>query len=265
MQTAQASPLSLFNLQGQTALITGASRGLGLAMARALVGHGARVWLNGRDPSALQAAVKACQSTKAPSGAQALALPFDVADEAATRAAIAQVVATDGRIDILINNVGQRRRQTLEALPAEALRDLLETNLLSAWTLCREVAGPMREQGSGRIINITSIAGPIARAGDAAYTTAKGGLAAMTRALAAELGPSNITVNAIAPGYFATEANAAMVAHAPTQAWLKQRTSLGRWGHPEEIAGAAVFLASPAASYVTGQTLVVDGGYLAHF
>lgn len=256
---------TLFSLQGRVALITGASRGLGLSMGCALAAHGAQVWLNGRDAEGLQSAVEQARAVGSATGGTAHALPFDVTDELEATAAVSRVLSESGRLDILINNVGQRRRQALEELPAQALRELLEVNLVSAWHLCREVARPMRSQGFGRIINVTSIAGPIARAADAAYTTSKGALAALTRALAAELGPHGISVNAIAPGFFATEANAAMVDNAQTLSWLQQRTSLGRWGQPDEIAGAAVFLASSAASYVTGQTLVVDGGYLAHF
>ena len=265
MITAAPLPSPLFNLQGHVALVTGAGRGLGLAMAGALAGHGATVWVNGRDADQLDSAVAKVRDTARHAGGTAHALPFDVADEAAASAAVARVLAESGRLDVLINNVGQRRRQSLDELPASALRELLETNLVSAWHLCREAARPMRAQGAGRIINVTSIAGPIARAGDAAYTTGKGALEALTRALAAELGPQGINVNAIAPGYFATDTNAAMVDDATTATWLAQRSSLGRWGQPAEIGGAAVFLASAAASYVTGQVLVVDGGYLAHF
>ena len=265
VNSAAPLPTSLFSLHGRVALVTGASRGLGLSMACALAAHGATVWLNGRDAEGLAEAVAQAHADGRAAGATARALPFDVTDEAAATAAVAQVVDESGRLDILINNVGQRRREPFDALPAQALRELLEANLVSAWHLCREAARPMRAQSFGRIINVTSIAGPIARAGDAAYTTSKGALEALTRALAAELGPHGVNVNAIAPGYFATEANTGMVEDAATAAWLHQRSSLGRWGQPDEIGGAAVFLASPASSYVTGQVLVVDGGYLAHF
>lgn len=252
----QTSPL--FDLTGRVALVTGAARGLGRAMAAGLIDHGARVWLVGRDGQALE-------RTAAELGPAAVACPLDVSDTAAATSALQRLHAAEGRLDVLINNVGQRRRAPLEELPADALRELLEVNLVSAWHLCREASALMRAQGSGSLINVTSIAGPIARAGDAAYTTAKGALDAMTRALAAELGPHGVRVNAIAPGFFATETNAGMVADAGIADWLSRRSSLGRWGRPDEAAGAAVFLASDAASYVTGHTLAVDGGYLAHF
>jgi gluconate 5-dehydrogenase len=257
-------PPSPFRLDGRVALLTGAVRGLGLCMAQALAQAGATVWLNGRDADATQAAAQAITRDLPEDSPRAQALPFDIADAAARARALAHIAATHGRLDILVNNVGQRDRRPLDAFVGDDILRLLDTNLVAPLLLARDAARLMPD-GQGRIINITSIAGPISRAGDAAYTVSKGGLDAATRALAAELGPRGLTVNAVAPGYFATEANAAMSADPGVADWLLRRTSLGRWGQPAEIAGAVVFLASPAASYITGQTLAVDGGYLAHF
>lgn len=240
---------------GKVALVTGASGGLGREIALGLARAGAHVLLHGRRADELRTLADEIDAR----GGSAEMLAFDLTDEAATATALAGVP----RIDILVNNAGHRDRRPIADLDRAAVRHLLEINLSAPFDLARLLAP--RLPAGGRIINISSIAGQIARSGDAAYTMSKAGLEGLTRALAAELGRRDITVNAVAPGYFATDANAAMVDDPGVAEHLARRTSLGRWGRPEEIVGAVLFFASDAASYVTGQVLAVDGGYLAHF
>lgn len=249
--------LEKFALTGKVALVTGAGRGLGFEIAKALAGAGGHVILNGRDARRLDAAA---ERIAASGGGSVEIAPFDIADLTALTAAFSAIAGKHGRLDVLVNNVGARDRKPFLDFAEADIRALIETDLLAGLFLAREAARLMLPRRSGRLIAVTSIAGEVARANDAVYTAAKSGLNGMVRALAAEFGAHGITSNAIAPGFFATETNAAMVADPKVSEYFEKRTPMGRWGRPEEIAGAAVFLASDAASYVNGHVLTVDGG-----
>ena len=246
---------SLFDLGGRLALITGSSQGIGLSLAGGLAEHGAKVVLNGRDRAKLEAAAAAIP--------YASFLAFDVTDEAATSAAIEQIEAEIGAIDILINNAGMQFRTPLEDFPVERWRQLFETNVTSAFLVGQAVARRMIPRRRGKIINIASVQSELARPGIAPYTATKGAIRNLTRGMCADWGAYGIQVNAIAPGYFKTPLNQALVDNPEFSAWLEKRTPARRWGNVDELVGAAVFLASDASSFVNGHTLYVDGGITA--
>jgi gluconate 5-dehydrogenase len=248
-----------FDLAGKTALVTGAGSGLGFAIARGLAGAGARVVLNGRTRSKLEAAVAALRGD----GLAAELAAFDVADPDAVRAGVAAVREQVAPIDILVNNAGIQHRAPIVEFADADWRRLMATNLDAPFYMARAVIPAMQARRGGKIINIGSLMSSLARPTTVPYQVSKGGIAMLTRGLAIELAPHDIQVNAIAPGFFRTEMNAALTANAEFTAWVERRTPAGRWAEPHEIAGAAVFLASPAARYVTGQILYVDGGFTA--
>lgn len=250
---------TLFDLSGRTALITGSSQGIGLALAGGLAAAGASIVLNGRDEAKLASASAALSGA----GAKVHVLAFDVTDHGAARAAIDRYEAEIGKIDICVNNAGMQHRAPLEDFPAEAFDKLLRTNITSVFNVGQAVARHMIGRKRGKIINIASVQTALARPSIAPYTATKGAVGNLTKGMATDWARHGLQCNAIAPGYFDTPLNAALVADPDFSAWLEKRTPAGRWGKVEELVGACIFLASDASSFVNGHTLYVDGGITA--
>lgn len=248
-------PLPDFGLQGRRALVTGSSRGIGLAIARAFAAAGAEVVLNGRDTSVLDAAVAALKSEGYDASGQA----FDVTDENAVAAAR----EATGAIDVLVNNAGIQRRSALVDMSLADWETVISTNLTSAFLVSRAFVPSMIESKAGKIINVCSLMSELARPTTANYAAAKGGLKMLTRAMCGEWAQHNIQINGIGPGYIATELTAPLMADEKFDSWIKGRTPAGRWGEVSDLTGAAVFMASSASDFLNGQILMIDGGLTA--
>jgi gluconate 5-dehydrogenase len=249
----------LFDLSGRLALITGSSKGIGYEIARALGGAGARVVLNARDGERLEAA----RAALAAEGLSVHAEAFDVADPEAVQASVGRIESALGPIDILVNNAGMQHRGAFAEFPLDAWRKLNAVNVDSVFLVGQAVAQRMIPRGRGKIINVCSVQSELGRPGIAPYTATKGAVKMLTKGMAIDLGKYGIQVNGLGPGYFKTELTQALVADEAFTAWLSGRTPAGRWGEVRELAGAAVFLASEASSFVTGHVLYVDGGITA--
>ncbi len=246
----------LFSLEGKRALVTGSSQGIGFALAKGLAEHGASIVLNGRDPGKIEAAAADLASV----GRKVSTALFDVTSAEAVRNGIEEVEGGDGPIDILINNAGMQFRTPLEDFPIDRWEQLLTTNISSVFYVGQAVARHMIARGRGKIINIASVQSELARPGIAPYTATKGAVRNLTRGMCADWAKHGLQVNAIAPGYFKTPLNQALVDSTEFSGWLEKRTPAARWGNVEELVGAAVFLSSEASSFVNGHTLYVDGG-----
>jgi gluconate 5-dehydrogenase len=251
--------VNLFDLSGRLALVTGASKGIGYAIAEALASAGARIVINARDAARLEEA----RASLAAKGYSVSAVAFDVSDPDAVTAGIETIENDIGPIDILVNNAGMQHRTPLQDFPLEAWRKLTATNIDSVYLVGQAVGRRMIPRGRGKIINVGSVQSELARPGIAPYTATKGAVKMLTKGMATDWGRYGIQVNGIGPGYFKTELNAALVADEAFSSWLANRTPAGRWGDVQELAGAAIFLASDASSFVNGHILYVDGGITA--
>ena len=252
--------LDRFRLDGKVALITGGSRGLGRSMAEAMVSAGAAVALSARD---LDLATTVAREVGEVSGGRTLGVSAEITRDADVRAMVARTLDAFGRLDILVNNAGMNIRGPIEQLSESDYDLVLDTNLKGPWLCCRAASEPMRRQGWGRVINVSSMLGEVALPGRTPYAASKGGLTLLTKTLALEWGAHGINVNALCPGPFATEMNVPLLNDPEVRAAMQAKVPLGRWGDPGEIGPVAVFLASEASSYMTGATLFIDGGYTA--
>ena len=249
-----------FDITGRLALVTGSSRGLGRALATGLADAGAHVVLHGRDLGALAAARDRLADR---TGRKPATVAFDVTDPAAVDAALSRLIGEHGVPDILVNNAGIQRRATFVDVTVRDWDDVVAGNLSSAFYVSRIIARGMADRGSGKIVNIASVQSQLARQTIAPYAATKGGVVMLTKGMAADLAASGVQVNAISPGYFATEMNRALVEDAAFDDWVVQRTPARRWGRPEELVGTLLYLCSDASSFVSGQNIFVDGGMTA--
>ena len=248
--------MSPFDLTGRTALVTGSGQGIGLALAQALAAAGAALVLNGRDAAKLDRAAAALREA----GHAARTAPFDVTDPAAVTAGVARIEDEIGPIDILVNNAGLTRRIPLQDVPEATWHEVMRTNLDAAFYVGGAVARRMIPRGRGKIVNVCSVQSELARPGTAPYAASKGALKMLTKGMCADWAKHGIQVNGLGPGYFETELTRPLVDDPAFSAWLCARTPAGRWGRVEELGGAIVFLCAPAADFVNGHMLYVDGG-----
>jgi len=251
----------LFDLTGKVALVTGATHGLGMAMASGLASAGATLIITGNSS---QEKIDAAIKTYADAGIKAVGYKFNVTDEEQVIAAVDQIEKDHGPIDILVNNAGIIKRIPLLDMPLEEFEEVIKTDLTGVFTMTRPVARRMVERRSGKIINICSMMSELGRNSVGAYAAAKGGLKMLTRNMATEWAKYNVQVNGIGPGYFATSQTAPIrVEGNPFNEFIISRTPAGKWGDPDDLQGATIFLASKASDFVTGQIVYVDGGILA--